>query len=164
MGKDGRMNKATFAAGCFWGVEAAFRRLEGVTDTRVGYTGGATPNASYEQVCSGTTGHAEAVEVSFDPGTISYEDLVEYFWQIHDATTLNRQGPDIGTQYRSAIFFHDSDQEVVARQSKEKLAKSGRLPRPVVTEIEAAGPFHEAEDYHQQYFEKRGIAGGCHLR
>ena len=158
------MNKATFAAGCFWGVEAAFRRLEGVTDTRVGYTGGSTPNATYEQVCGGATGHAEAVEVTFDPVAISYKDLVEYFWQIHDPTTLNRQGPDIGTQYRSAIFYNDADQEAVARQSKEELSQSGRLPRPVVTEVESTGPFFQAEDYHQQYFEKRGIAGGCHLR
>lgn len=158
------MSKATFAAGCFWGVESAFRRLDGVSGTRVGYTGGTTPDATYEQVCGGTTGHAEAVEVLFDPAVVTYEDLVELFWQIHDPTTLNRQGPDIGTQYRSAIFFHDPEQEQTARASKERLEASGRLSRPVVTEIEPAGPFHQAEDHHQQYFEKRGIAGVCHLR
>jgi peptide-methionine (S)-S-oxide reductase len=158
------MNKATFAAGCFWGVEAAFRRLGGVIETCVGYTGGTTSEADYRSVCSGATGHAEAVRVTFDPAVVSYEDLVEYFWQIHDPTTLNRQGPDIGTQYRSAIFFHDPEQEAAARASKDRLETSGRLAHPPVTEIEAAGPFHMAEDYHQQYFEKRGMAGGCNLR
>jgi peptide-methionine (S)-S-oxide reductase len=158
------MQKATFAAGCFWGVEAAFRRLEGVAETCVGYTGGTTPDADYRSVCSGTTGHAEAVRVTFDPALVSYEELVEYFWQIHDPTTLNRQGPDIGTQYRSAVYFHNPDQEATARASKARLEASGRLAHPPVTEIEPAGPFHMAEDYHQQYFEKRGMAGGCHLR
>lgn len=158
------MEKATFAAGCFWGVEAAFRRLDGVRSTSVGYTGGSTPDTDYKQVCSGTTGHAEAVEVQFDPSVISYSDLVEYFWEIHDPTTLNRQGPDIGTQYRSAIYFYSPEQEEIARASKTKLDGSRRLARPVVTEIEPAAPYILAEDYHQQYFEKKGIVGACHTR
>jgi len=158
------MEKATFAGGCFWGMEAAFRRLEGVVETCVGYSGGTTPDPDYHAVCGGTTGHAEAVQVTFDPAIVAYGDLVDYFWEIHDPTTLNRQGPDIGTQYRSAVFFHGTEQETAARASKERLEASGRLTRPPVTEIAPAGPFHMAEDYHQQYFEKRGMAGGCRLR
>ncbi|MDX1400895.1 MAG: peptide-methionine (S)-S-oxide reductase MsrA [Kiloniellales bacterium] len=158
------MEKATFAAGCFWGVELAFGRLKGVKQTSVGYTGGTSSAATYQEVCSGTTGHAEAVQILFDPTEISYADLVAHFWQIHDPTTLNRQGADIGTQYRSAIYFHSNEQERIARESKAGLVASGKLARPAVTEIEPAGPYHLAEDYHQKYFEKRGMAGLCHSR
>jgi peptide-methionine (S)-S-oxide reductase len=156
------MAKATFAAGCFWGVEEAFRNVKGVTSTTVGYTGGTTKNPSYEDVCTGKTGHAEAVEVAFDPAQVPYADLLAVFWKSHDPTTLNRQGPDVGAQYRSAIFFHDSDQETAARGSKEALQKAGVFKRPIVTEITAASEFYRAEDYHQQYFEKRGMKS-CHL-
>lgn len=148
---------ATFAAGCFWGVEAEFRRLDGVTDTEVGYTGGTVESPSYELVCTGTTGHAEAVRVEFDPDLISYDALLDVFWSLHDPTTPNRQGPDVGTQYRSAIFFHGEDQEVAALRSKAEAQTS--IPRPIVTEVVAAGPFHPAEEYHQRYFEKKGQAG-----
>ena len=151
------MAKATFAAGCFWGVETAFRAVEGVNDAVVGYTGGTLENPSYEDVCTGRTGHAEAVEVDYDPGKVTYEDLLEVFWRAHDPTTPNRQGPDVGTQYRSAIFTHSPEQQAAALASKEKLEASGRLRDPVVTEITPAGPFYPAEDYHQRYFEKRGI-------
>lgn len=147
------MEKATFAAGCFWGIEAAFRRVEGVSDTSVGYIGGETENPTYEQVCSGQTGHAEAVQVTFDPSRVSYEDLLELFWECHDPTTLNRQGPDIGTQYRSAIYTHSPAQVEAALESKEALFSKGV---PVVTEVVAAGTYWPAEDYHQQYFEKAG--------
>lgn len=155
---------ATFAAGCFWGVESAFRELigKGVVSTRVGYTGGHTTDPTYEQVCTHTTGHAEAVEVTFDPDKISYSKLLEVFWSIHDPTTLNRQGPDVGDQYRSAIFCHSDEQRKLAEQSKAELEKSGKYKSPVVTEIIEAGVFYPAEDYHQQYFEKRGIAPTCH--
>jgi peptide-methionine (S)-S-oxide reductase len=149
------MPKATFAAGCFWGVEAAFRQFDGVTSTAVGYTGGRFEAPTYEDVCSGRTGHAEAVQVEFDPAKISYDELLDVFWNVHDPTQLDRQGPDIGTQYRSAIFFHDPGQEAAARASKARLRESGRFRKDVVTEIAAAGPFYLAEDYHQQYFEKR---------
>lgn len=152
------MEKATFAAGCFWGVEAAFRRVKGVTSTAVGYTGGGVKNPSYEDVCSGTTGHAEAVQVEYDPSQVSYDDLLEVFWSSHDPTTLNRQGPDIGEQYRSAIFFHNSEQKTQSESSKEKIQKSGRYKIPIVTEVTSAPEFYRAEDYHQQYFEKRGIS------
>ena len=148
------MQTATFAAGCFWGVEATFRRVEGVVETQVGYTGGDTENPSYEEVCRGRTGHAEAVRVRFDPARVSYEELLEVFWDLHDPTTLNRQGPDVGTQYRSAVFVHDAEQEAAASAAKQRLEGSGRYRDPVVTEILPAGPFHRAEDYHQQYFEK----------
>lgn len=154
------MERATFAAGCFWGIEAAFRKVEGVTDTAVGYCGGRTENPTYQDICRGDTGHAEAVLVEFDPAKVSYRQLLDLFWTIHDPTTLNRQGPDLGTQYRSAIFTHDAAQDEAARASKTVLEASGRLSRPVVTEIEAAGPFYRAEDYHQQYFDKRGRASG----
>ena len=149
---------ATFAAGCFWGVEAAFRQVPGVTATRVGYTGGTTTNPTYKQVCTDRTGHAEAVEVSYDPARVSYDDLLRVFWETHDPTQRNRQGPDIGTQYRSAIFYHDAEQEAAARASKERLERSGVHKRPIVTEIVPAQTFYQAEDYHQQYLEKRGLA------
>ncbi len=154
------MERATFAAGCFWGIEAAFRKIDGVLETAVGYTGGSQANPTYEQVCTGRTGHAEAVQLSFDPAKLSYEDLLEVFWKIHDPTTLNRQGPDVGTQYRSAIYTHGAEQEAAARASKQRLQSSGALRRDIVTEIAPAAEFYRAEDYHQQYFEKRGRASG----
>ena len=156
------MAKATFAAGCFWGVEEAFRQIKGVASTTVGYTGGTWKNPTYQDVCSGRTGHAEAVEVEFDPAVVSYEQLLSVFWQSHDPTTLNRQGPDVGTQYRSAIHFHDSAQETSARGSKAVLEKMKVFKRPIVTEIAPATDFYRAEDYHQQYLEKRG-SKSCHL-
>jgi peptide-methionine (S)-S-oxide reductase len=155
------MAKATFAAGCFWGVEDAFRQVKGVKSTTVGYTGGTTKNPTYQQVCSDGTGHAEAVEVEFDPAQVSYDQLLKLFWEIHDPTTKNRQGPDVGSQYRSAIFYHDAAQQAAAQSSKEALEKSRKLRRPIVTEITAAPEFYPAEDYHQQYFEKRGVRS-CH--
>jgi peptide-methionine (S)-S-oxide reductase len=156
------MAKATFAAGCFWGVEDAFRQVEGVTSTAVGYIGGATENPSYKEVCTGSTAHAEAVQVEFDPAKVSYLELLAIFWKSHDPTTVNRQGPDVGTQYRSAIFFHDAGQEKDARDSKAVLAERGVFKRPIVTEIVPATKFYRAEDYHQQYFEKQGIRS-CHI-
>jgi peptide-methionine (S)-S-oxide reductase len=156
------MEKATFGAGCFWGVEAAFRKLKGVKSTAVGYSGGTVPNPTYEQVCTDRTGHAEVVQVDYDPAEISYEELLEVFWQNHDPTQLNRQGPDVGTQYRSAVFFHTPEQQAAAAASKQRLEASGRYRRPIVTEITPAGEFHRAEEYHQQYLEKRGMAS-CHL-
>ncbi len=152
------MKKATFGAGCFWGVEATFRKLAGVRSAMVGYSGGSFENPTYEDVCSGKTGHAEVVQVEYDPPEVSYEDLLEVFWNCHDPTTVNRQGPDIGTQYRSAIFFHDADQESAAITSKQKLQSSGRYPSPIVTEITPAEAFYPAEDYHQRYLEKRGLS------
>jgi peptide-methionine (S)-S-oxide reductase len=157
------MAKATFAAGCFWGVEATFRQTPGVTSTRVGYTGGEFANPTYKDVCSDRTGHAEAVEVEYDPARVNYEQLLDVFWENHDPTQLNCQGPDYGSQYRSAIFFHSPEQEQAARASKEKLQNSGRFSRPVVTQIVPATAFYEAEDYHQQYLEKRGLAS-CHIK
>jgi peptide-methionine (S)-S-oxide reductase len=148
--------KATFGAGCFWGVEAAFRRTQGVTGTKVGYAGGKVDNPTYEQVCSDTTGHAEVVEVTYDPEQVTYEQLLTIFWLEHDPTQLNRQGPDVGSQYRSVIFVHDEEQRAAAEASRE--AVQARFTRPVVTTIEDAPPFWEAEDYHQQYLEKRGLA------
>jgi len=150
--------KATFAAGCFWGVEAAFRQIPGVLATAVGYLGGRTKNPTYEDVCTDRTGHAEAVEVEFDPNRVRYQQLLDVFWNEHDPTQLNRQGPDVGTQYRSAIFFHNPAQQAAAIASKEALEKSGRYRRPIVTEIVPAPEFFRAEDYHQQYLEKRGLA------
>jgi peptide-methionine (S)-S-oxide reductase len=149
-------NEATFGAGCFWGVEAAFRRLDGVTRTRVGYMGGTLENPTYEDVCSHTTGHAEVVEVTYDPERVSYDQLLEVFWGKHDPTQLNRQGWDIGDQYRSVIFFHDSEQEEAALRSKAR--EQANRSAPIVTQIEPAETFYEAEDYHQQYLEKRGRA------
>lgn len=150
------MEKAIFAAGCFWGVEETFRQIDGVTSTAVGYTGGSLPNPTYHDVCTDATGHAEAVLVEFDPAKVSYEQLLEVFWSTHDPTTLNRQGPDVGTQYRSAIFFHSPEQESAAKASKERA--QSRLSRPIVTQILPALPFYRAEEYHQQYLAKRGIA------
>ena len=154
--------KATFAAGCFWGIEAAFRDVEGVVDAQVGYSGGHSASPTYRDVCTDQTGHAEVVEVTFDPARVSYDRLLEAFWSIHDPTQLNRQGPDWGTQYRSAIFFHSPEQEAAARASRDKLQKSGRFPRPVVTKIEPASTFYRAEEYHQRYLEKRGEKA-CHF-
>jgi peptide-methionine (S)-S-oxide reductase len=148
---------AIFAAGCFWGVEEAFRTLDGVIDTQVGYTGGHTENPTYKQVCSGTTGHAEAVKITYDPNTITYEKLLEVFWNKHNPTTKNRQGPDVGAQYRSAIFYHNDHQKKLAQESKEKLQNSGKYKDPVVTEIVPAQKFYPAEDYHQQYLHKRNL-------
>jgi peptide-methionine (S)-S-oxide reductase len=156
------MAKATFAAGCFWGVEEAFRQMKGVTATTVGYIGGTTKDPTYKDVCTDRTGHAEAVEVEFDPQQVSYQQLLDLFWRMHDPTTLNRQGPDVGTQYRSAIFFHDAEQEAAAQASKARMEKSGKFKRPVVTEIHPATEFYRAEEYHQQYLEKRG-AKSCHF-
>jgi peptide-methionine (S)-S-oxide reductase len=150
--------KATFAAGCFWGVEAAFRQVPGVLATAVGYTGGHTRNPTYEEVCTDRTGHAEAVQVEFDPARVSYEQLLDVFWSEHDPTQLNRQGPDVGTQYRTAIFVHSDAQRAAAERSKKKLEDSGRYARPIVTEILPAPEFFPAEEYHQRYLEKRGLA------
>ena len=156
------MEKATFGAGCFWGVEVAFRQIKGVTAAEVGYAGGTFENPSYQDVCTGKTGHAEVVEVEYDPAQVSYDELLNVFWENHDPTTLNRQGPDVGSQYRSAIFYHSEDQRLAAEASKERLEKSGRFKRPIVTEISPASQFYRAEEYHQQYLEKRGLAS-CHI-
>ncbi len=156
------MALATFGAGCFWGVEVAFRQVPGVTNATVGYLGGHLENPTYQDVCTGTTGHAEVVQVEYDPDRVSYEQLLDVFWKSHDPTTLNRQGPDVGTQYRSAIFYHTPRQEAQARVSKEALEKSGRLSGLVVTEITPASAFYRAEEYHQRYLEKRGLAS-CHV-
>lgn len=153
--------KAVFAAGCFWGVEEHFRKLAGVRDTKVGYMGGTLKNPTYKEVCTDKTGHAEVLLVEFNPAEISYEQLLENFWKIHNPTTLNRQGPDSGTQYRSAIFYFDEKQKKAAEEAKDKLQKSGKFKNPVVTEISPAGEFYPAEDYHQRYFQKRG-GGTCH--
>lgn len=150
------MEKALFAAGCFWGVEEAFRKLKGVKQTTVGYMGGTLARPTYERVCSGDTGHAETVEVEFDPAEVSYDRLLEVFFENHDPTQVNLQGPDVGDQYRSAIFPRSPAQEAAARAARERLEKSGRFARPVATRIETANEFWRAEDYHQQYFEKRG--------
>jgi peptide-methionine (S)-S-oxide reductase len=151
------LQKATFAAGCFWHVEDAFRRIKGVVDARVGYTGGFIANPTYKLVCTDTTGHAEALEVTFDPDVVSYEELVEFFWTMHDPTQKNRQGPDWGIQYRTAIFTHGEQQKKIAEASKQALDESGRFKKSIATEITEAGEFWEAEDYHQQYYAKRGI-------
>jgi len=156
------MAKATFGAGCFWGVEAAFRQLAGVKQTAVGYSGGQTKNPTYEQVCTDRTGHAEVVEVEYDPEQVSYDRLLEVFWANHDPTQLNRQGPDHGSQYRSAIFYHTPEQQAAAEASKKALIDSGKLRRPIVTLIEPAREFYRAEEYHQQYLEKRGQSS-CHI-
>jgi peptide-methionine (S)-S-oxide reductase len=152
------MEKATFGAGCFWGIEAAFRQIDGVKSTAVGYMGGTMKNPTYQDVCSSRTGHAEVVQVEFDPALVSYEQLLNAFWENHDPTTLNRQGPDVGPQYRSAIFFHTPEQEAAAKASKDTIARSGRFHRLVVTEITPAPEFWRAEEYHQQYLEKRGVS------
>jgi len=158
----GKARKATFAAGCFWGVEAAFREVEGVVSTSVGYTGGSIENPTYEDVCTGLTGHAEAVEVVYHPEVVSFDELLDFFWSIHDPTTENRQGPDVGSQYRSAIFYHDREQEAAARAKMEKLQRSGLYRGEIVTEIVPASEFYRAEEYHQRYFEKHGRRG-CRL-
>jgi peptide-methionine (S)-S-oxide reductase len=155
------MSLATFAAGCFWGVEETFRTLPGVTSTRVGYTGGTVPDATYELVCTDTTGHAEAVEITYDSTQVSYEQLLDVFFANHNPTTRNRQGPDVGTQYRSAIFVHDDAQRTAAERFIAELEASGARGRPIVTEICPATTFYPAEDYHQQYLLKRGL-GSCH--
>ena len=162
MGNPANTEKATFGAGCFWGVEATFRQVPGVTATAVGYSGGKTKNPTYKEVCSDDTGHAEVVEVQFDPAQVSYDTLLNIFWENHDPTTKNRQGPDWGSQYRSAIFFHSPEQEAAAKASRDKLQASGKWTRPIVTEITPAPEFYRAEDYHQQYLEKRGLAS-CHI-
>ncbi|GAC1667124.1 MAG: peptide-methionine (S)-S-oxide reductase MsrA [Candidatus Acidiferrum sp.] len=153
---------AIFGAGCFWGVEEAFRQVPGVIDTAVGYAGGHMQNPGYKDVCTGETGHAEVVQVTFDPAKVSFEQLLDVFWKVHDPTQVNRQGPDFGTQYRTAIFFQSPEQEAVAKKSKAFLQASGKFKRPIATEIAAAGPFYPAEDYHQKYLQKRG-APSCHF-
>ena len=155
------MAKATFAAGCFWGVEDVFSHAKGVISTTVGYTGGTKANPTYKEVCTDTTGHAEAVEVEFNPAEVSYPELLALFFKSHDPTTMNRQGPDIGTQYRSAIFYHDASQEAAAREAKAALEGSGAFHRPIVTQIVPASAFYKAEEYHQKYLEKQGIRS-CH--
>jgi len=156
------MALATFAAGCFWGVEAAFQNIDGVLQTTVGYSGGHTQNPTYKQVCNGDTGHAESLTLEYDPTRVSYEQLLDIFWQIHNPTQLNRQGPDIGSQYRSIIFYHTQEQEQQALASKEALGKTGKYKNSIVTEIIPAQPFYNAEDYHQRYYEKHGISS-CHI-
>ena len=155
--------KATFGMGCFWGVEATFRGIKGVVDAAVGYEGGDFPNPTYKDVCTDSTGHAEVVQVEYDPEQVSYDQLLDVFWQNHDPTTLNRQGPDWGKQYRSVIFYHTPEQEAAARASKEKMEKSGTFRRAIVTQIVPAMQFYRAEEYHQRYLEKRGLAN-CHIR
>lgn len=152
--------KATFGAGCFWGVEAAFREIPGVVDAAVGYEGGTLENPTYHDVCTDRTGHAEVVEVTFDPAKVSYRTLVDHFWKLHNPTTRNRQGPDVGTQYRSVVFFHSPEQQAEAKASKE--AAQSSFKSPIVTEIEPAQTFYRAEDYHQQYLAKRGLRH-CHI-
>ena len=152
---------ATFGAGCFWGVELTFQKTKGVTATSVGYTGGTTQNPTYEEVCTGRSGHAEVVQVEYDPSIISYDELIDVLWGCHDPTTLNRQGPDRGTQYRSGIYYHSPEQEATAKASMEKADKSGRFSSAIVTEINPASEYYLAEDYHQKYLEKRGM-GSCH--
>ena len=150
-------DRATFGAGCFWGVEAAFRKIEGVVSTTVGYSGGSSKNPTYKDVCSGRTGHTEVVQVEYDPSKTSYEELLKVFWGVHDPTQINRQGPDVGTQYRSAIFFYTAEQEAAAKAAKAHLEKSGRYRKPIATAIIPASEFYMAEEYHQQYFEKHGM-------
>ena len=157
------MAKATFAAGCFWGVEATFRQIPGVTSTQVGYIGGKTENPTYKEVCTDSTGHAEAVEVDYDPAKVPYEDLLKVFWENHDPTQVNRQGPDWGTQYRTAIFYHSPEQQEAELKSKEVLENAHRYSKPIATQIVPAVTFYPAEDYHQQYLEKRGLAS-CHIK
>lgn len=153
---------ATFGAGCFWGVEAAFSRVPGVIEAVSGYSGGHTENPTYKDVCTDETGHAEVVQVTYDPAKVSFEKLLDVFWAMHDPTQVNRQGPDFGSQYRTAIFFHSPEQEAIAKKVKAELNASGKFKRPIATEITAAGPFYRAEEYHQKYLEKRG-ATSCHF-
>jgi peptide-methionine (S)-S-oxide reductase len=157
------MEIATFGAGCFWGVESVFEQVDGVVATKVGYTGGFTDAPSYEDVCSHRTGHAEAVEVTFDPTRVSYDKLLDIFWMNHDPTQVNRQGPDVGDNYRTVIFYHSPEQEAAAIASKKRLEESGRYKRPIATEIVLAGKFWDAEEYHQKYFSRRGIASTCNI-
>ncbi len=156
-----RIEHAMFGAGCFWGVEEAFRQVDGVIDVEVGYSGGTVPNPTYRMVCTDRTGHAEVVHVQYDADRVSYDDLLEVFWGIHDPTIMNRQGPDIGTQYRSVIFYYDEKQRAAAEESKRRLEQSGRFRRPIVTQISKAGEFYRAEEYHQRYLEKAGLSHGC---
>lgn len=158
-----KQEKAVFAAGCFWGVESTFRAVKGVQDVIVGYTGGKTESPTYPEVCTGRTGHAEAVLVTYDPSQVAYEELLDIFFENHDPTTMNRQGPDVGDQYRSAIFYQSPEQEREARAKVEALTAARRFRRPIVTQIVPATPFTKAEEYHQRYFEKKGIAPTCHL-
>jgi peptide-methionine (S)-S-oxide reductase len=158
------MHLATFGAGCFWGVEAAFRQIDGVVEATVGYSGGTTENPTYQDVCSGTTGHAEVVQVLYDPETVSFPDLLRVFWDIHDPTTLNRQGPDVGSQYRSVIFAHTPDQEAEAYASKQQQADSGRNMGPIVTQIVPAATFYPAEEYHQRYYDRSCRVAAADLR
>jgi len=153
-----KSEKASFGAGCFWGVEARFREMDGVLETRVGYQGGDHENPSYEEVCTGKTGHAEVVEIQFDPQRLAYEDLLSVFWEMHDPTSLNRQGPDVGSQYRSAIFYHSPEQKMKAEAARQALDRSGQYDRPIVTEISPATAFYPAEEYHQRYLEKKGLS------
>ena len=153
---------ATFGAGCFWGIEAAFRRVPGVLEAIVGYSGGHTANPTYKDVCTDETGHAEVVQVTFDPEKVSYEQLLKAFWEMHDPTQVNRQGPDFGSQYRTAIFVHSPEQETIAKKSRAATEASGKFRRPIATEITAAGTFYRAEEYHQKYLEKRGVSS-CHF-
>lgn len=153
---------ATFGAGCFWGVEAAFQQVPGVLETAVGYSGGHTQNPNYRDVCTDETGHAEVVQVTFDPAKVTFAQLLDVFWKLHDPTQVNRQGPDVGTQYRTAIFFHSREQEEIAKKSRAALEASGKLRRPIATEITPAGTFYRAEEYHQKYLQKRGAAS-CHF-
>jgi len=155
---------AIFGAGCFWGVESAFHALDGVVDVTVGYAGGIVDQPTYRMVCSGKSGHAEVVRVEYDPSRVSFAKLLDLFWQIHDPTTLNRQGPDIGTQYRSVIFYSDNRERAAAEESKRRLDESGKFRRPIVTQIVPAAEFYPAEDYHQRYYEKMGIAPSCGIR
>lgn len=162
MSESGKTETATFAAGCFWGVESIVNHIEGVLETTVGYTGGHTENPTYKQVCTGTTGHAEAVQVLFDPAKVSYKELLGYFWRLHDPTTLNRQGVDVGTQYGSAIFYHNEEQRIAAEESKQAFDASGAFQEKAVTEIVPAETFYKAEEYHQDYFERNG-GPVCHI-
>jgi peptide-methionine (S)-S-oxide reductase len=157
------MEKAMFGAGCFWGVEEAFRHIKGVVSAQAGFAGGYVENPSYRDVCAGNTGHAEVVQLEFDPGQVAYKNLLSVFWTIHDPTTPNRQGPDVGEQYRSVIFYHTEEQRRLAIESKAELEKSGRFAHPIVTAIEPAGTFYRAEEYHQRYLEKRGMKS-CRIR
>ena len=156
------LEKATFGAGCFWGVEAEFRKVKGVKRTEVGYEGGHTDRPTYQDVCTDKTGHAEVVQVEYDPNEVSYDDLLKVFWENHDPTQVNRQGPDVGTQYRTVVFYHNDEQKRAAEQSKQELSQSGRFRKPIATEITPAQDFWRAEEYHQQYLEKRGLAS-CHI-
>lgn len=161
---ENNLERATFAAGCFWGVEEAFLKMKGVKSTRVGYTGGNFPDPSYEDVCTDRTGHAEAIELEFDPNEISYRELLDFFWSIHNPTTKNRQGPDIGSQYRSTIFYHNPEQERIARKSRQHLDDSNSFQNKIVTEIVPAATFYQAEDYHQKYYQKIGGGSCYHLK